>query len=120
MLPPGKRKEDRGMVEIAQVLAKIDGVGGAVLVAEDGVVLAHTLEGDPEKDGAVAAFLGAAATQAGEAMGLGRLKRAVISMANSHIVVLKTKEYFVGLLIQEGASPALVASRAETLLEGTR
>jgi predicted regulator of Ras-like GTPase activity (Roadblock/LC7/MglB family) len=108
------------MVEIAQILAKIDGVGGAVLVAEDGVVLAHTLEGDPEKEGAVTAFLGAAATQAGEAMKLGRLKRATISMANTHIVVLKSKEYFVGLIIQEGASPALIASRAEALLEGAK
>ncbi|MGA2112258.1 MAG: roadblock/LC7 domain-containing protein [Anaerolineales bacterium] len=108
------------MVEIAQILAKIDGVGGAVLVAEDGIVLAHTLEGDPEKEGAVAAFLGAAATQAGEAMNLGRLKRAMISMANNHIVVLKGKEYFVGLIIQEGASPALIASRAEAFLEGAK
>ncbi|MGA2819404.1 MAG: roadblock/LC7 domain-containing protein [Anaerolineales bacterium] len=108
------------MVEIAQILAKIDGVGGAVLVAEDGVVLAHTLEGDAEKEGAVAAFLGAAAAQAGEAMKLGRLKRVTVSMANNHIVVLKSKEYFVGLLLQEGASPALVASRAETLLEGVK
>ena len=108
------------MVEIAQILAKIDGVAGAVLVAEDGVVLAHTLEGDPEKEGAVAAFLGAAAVQAGEAMKLGRQKRATVSMANDHIVVLKSKEYFVGLLLQGGASPALVASRAETLLEGVK
>jgi len=108
------------MVEIAQILAKIDGVGGTVLVAEDGVVLAHTLEGDPEREGAVAAFLGAAATQAGEAMKLGRLKRAMISMASSHLVVLKTRDYFVGLIIQEGASPALIATRAEALLEGAK
>jgi predicted regulator of Ras-like GTPase activity (Roadblock/LC7/MglB family) len=108
------------MVEIAQILAKIDGVGGTVLVAEDGVVLAHTLEGDPEREGAVTAFLGAAAAQAGEAMKLGGLKRATISMTNAHLVVLKTKEYFVGLIIKEGASPALIASRAETLLEGVK
>jgi hypothetical protein len=53
-------------------------------------------------------------------MKLGRLKRVTVSMANNHIVVLKSKEYFVGLLLQEGASPALVASRAETLLEGVK
>jgi predicted regulator of Ras-like GTPase activity (Roadblock/LC7/MglB family) len=105
-----------GMSETMQALARIEGVLGAVRVAEDGVVLEQALEGDPEKEGAVAAFVGAAAIQAGESLSLGAFKRATVSLAAGSLLVLRRADYYLGLLLKEGASPALVASRAEAVL----
>ncbi len=105
-----------GMSETMQALARIEGVLGAVRVAEDGVVLEQALEGDPEKEGAVAAFVGAAAIQAGESLSLGAFKRATVSLAAGSLLVLRRADYYIGLLLKEGASPALVASRAEAVL----
>ena len=105
-----------GMSEAMQALARIEGVLGAVRVAEDGVVLEQALEGDPEKEGAVAAFVGAAAIQAGESLSLGAFKRATVSLAAGSLLVLRRADCFIGLLLKEGASPALVASRAEAVL----
>jgi predicted regulator of Ras-like GTPase activity (Roadblock/LC7/MglB family) len=105
-----------GMSEAMQALARIEGVLGAVRVAEDGVVLEQALEGDPEKEGAVAAFVGAAAIQAGESLSLGAFKRATVSLAAGSLLVLRRSDCYIGLLLKEGASPALVASRAEAVL----
>ena len=105
-----------GMSETMQALARIEGVLGAVRVAEDGVVLEQALEGDPEKEGAVAAFVGAAAIQAGEGLSLGAFKRATVSLAAGSLLVLRRADWYIGLLLKEGASPALVASRAEAVL----
>jgi predicted regulator of Ras-like GTPase activity (Roadblock/LC7/MglB family) len=105
-----------GMSETMQALARIEGVLGAVRVAEDGVVLEQALEGDPEKEGAVAAFVGAAAIQAGESLSLGAFKRATVSLAAGSLLVLRRADCYIGLLLKEGASPALVASRAEAVL----
>jgi predicted regulator of Ras-like GTPase activity (Roadblock/LC7/MglB family) len=99
-------------------LAQIEGVGGAVLVAEDGVVIGHSIEGDPEKEGAVAAFIGAAALQAGASLGLGEFKRAAIGISTGSILVLRHEDTYVALLLKEGASPAMVAGRAEAILAG--
>jgi len=105
-----------GMSETMQALARVEGVLGAVRVAEDGVVLEQALEGDPEKEGAVAAFVGAAAIQAGESLSLGAFKRATVSLAAGSLLVLRRADCYIGLLLKEGASPALVASRAEAVL----
>jgi predicted regulator of Ras-like GTPase activity (Roadblock/LC7/MglB family) len=105
-----------GMSETMQALARIEGVLGVVRVAEDGVVLEQALEGDPEKEGAVAAFVGAAAIQAGESLSLGAFKRATVSLAAGSLLVLRRADCYIGLLLKEGASPALVASRAEAVL----
>jgi predicted regulator of Ras-like GTPase activity (Roadblock/LC7/MglB family) len=105
------------MSAIVDALGRLDGVSGVVVVAEDGVVLGHQMEGDPEKEGAVAAFIGAAAAQVGETMSLGEFKRAQATIGGNNILVFKHREYFAGLALAESASPALVASRAETTLQ---
>ena len=102
--------------EIVHVLARVEGVAGAVVVAEDGVVIAQSIEGDAEKEGAVAAFIGAAAVQAGTSMFLGAFKRAAVGISSGSLLVLKHGDLFVGLLLKEGASPALVAGRADSIL----
>ncbi len=112
---PSARGDGEGVV---QVVAKIEGVVGAVVVAEDGVVVDRSMEGDAEKEGAVAAFIGAAAVQAGASMALGTFRRAAVGISSGSLLVLKHGDLFVGLLLKEGASAALVASRAEAILGG--
>lgn len=116
--PPAVPAVEESMSELAKGLSKIEGVDGAVLVAEDGVVIGHNLQGDPDKEGAVAAFVGAAAVQAGETMSLGRFKRGSVASPSGTILILRHRDYYVGLLLAEGGSPSLVSSRAETYLEG--
>ncbi len=105
------------MSAVVEALGKVEGVGGVVLVAADGVVLAHQIQGDPEKEGAVAAFVGAAAEQVGEAMSLGEFKRAVAVLGGGSILVFKHSGYYTGLMLAENASAAMVAAKAETALQ---
>lgn len=105
------------MSAVVETLGKLEGVGGVVLVAADGVVLAHQIQGDPEKEGAVAAFVGAAAEQVGEAMSLGEFKRAVAALGGGNILVFKHSGYYAGLVLAENASAAMVAAKAETALQ---
>jgi predicted regulator of Ras-like GTPase activity (Roadblock/LC7/MglB family) len=105
------------MSAVVEALGKVEGVGGVVLVAADGVVLAHQIQGDPEKEGAVAAFVGAAAEQVGETMSLGEFKRAVAALGGGNILVFKHSGYYAGLVLAENASPAMVAAKAEAALQ---
>jgi predicted regulator of Ras-like GTPase activity (Roadblock/LC7/MglB family) len=105
------------MSAVVEALAKVEGVGGVVLVAPDGVVLAHQIQGDPEKEGAVAAFVGAAAEQVGEAMSLGEFRRAVAALGGGNILVFKHSGYYAGLVLAENASAAMVATKAEAALQ---
>jgi predicted regulator of Ras-like GTPase activity (Roadblock/LC7/MglB family) len=117
MSAPARSGTEGEMADVVEALGKVDGVSGVVLVAADGVVLAHQLQGDPEKEGAVAAFVGAAAEQVGEAMSLGEFKRAVASVSGGNILVFKHSGYYAGLVLAENASAALVASKAESALQ---
>ena len=116
----GQPQEMGLMDATAQALAKIQGVAGTVLVADDGVVLAQAIAGDAEKEGAVAAFVAAAADQTGEILQWGGFRRAGVTMGAGRMLVLRHLDHFVGLLLDETASPSLVASRAEALLQGLR
>lgn len=100
---------------LASELRRQEGVEGAVVVARDGIVLAHDLEGDAEKEGAVAVFVGNAANQVGEALALGTFERGVVAIGKDRMLVLEQPDYYVGLLLGERASPALVTSQAESI-----
>jgi predicted regulator of Ras-like GTPase activity (Roadblock/LC7/MglB family) len=117
----GSQPQEMSLMDAtAQALAKIQGVAGTVLVADDGVVLAQAIAGDAEKEGAVAAFVAAAADQTGEILQLGGFRRAGVTMGVGSMLVLRHMDHFVGLLLDGSASPSLVASRAEALLQGLR
>lgn len=103
--------------DLTKALAKIEGVTGAVLAAHDGIVLTHELDGDPEKEGAVAVFVGNAASQAGEILGLGPFEWGTVLVGKETTLVLEQPDYYVGLRLGERASPAIVASRAEAVLQ---
>lgn len=113
----GRSGMEGEMSAVVEALEKVEGVGGVVLVAEDGVVLAHHVQGDPEKEGAVAAFVGAAAEQVGEAMSLGVFRRAVAALSGGNILVIKHSGYYAGLMLAENASAAMVASKAQAALQ---
>lgn len=107
--------EDR-LNKLAHDLNEMDTVSGSVIVARDGTVLAEAMEGNAEKEGAVAVFVGNAAGQIGEALALGAFDWGVVTMGRDRVLVLEQPDFFVGLLLTEKASPALVESRVKETL----
>jgi predicted regulator of Ras-like GTPase activity (Roadblock/LC7/MglB family) len=112
----GSGKEEGTMSERLQGLRAIEGVSGVVIAARDGVVLEHALDGDPEKEGAVAVFVGYAAAQVGQSLALGNFEWGTVAIGKETMLVVEQPDYYVGLLLEEKASPALVASKLEGLL----
>lgn len=112
----GEEVRGEAMQELARALEKIEGVVGVVIAARDGIVLAESLEGDPQKEGAVTVFVGNAAGQAGESLALGSFDWGTVAIGKDTMMVLEQAEYYVGLLLGERASPAIVASHAERVL----
>jgi predicted regulator of Ras-like GTPase activity (Roadblock/LC7/MglB family) len=112
----GSGKEEGKMSERLQRLRAIEGVTGVVIAARDGVVLEHALDGDPDKEGAVAVFVGYAAAQVGESLALGNFEWGTVAIGKGTMLVVERPDFYVGLLLEEKASPALVASKLEGLL----
>lgn len=99
-------------------LKEIDGVTGAVIAATDGVVLSVDTPGsDGEGEAAVAVFIGAAASQLGEALQLNMFSHGVALLKNKRLMVLQQPDRFVGLVLAENSSPAIVASAANQVLK---
>jgi predicted regulator of Ras-like GTPase activity (Roadblock/LC7/MglB family) len=105
---PASDEDDMG--RLARELRMLDGVEGSVIISHDGVVFASNLEGNPEKEGAVAVFVGNAAKEVGRAMDLSPFDWGLVTMGNDRMLVLEQPTYFVGLLLGEKASPALVSA----------
>jgi len=103
---------------LATGLRAIEGVQGVVIMARDGVILAAELEGDPEKEGAIAIYVGTAATQIGESLALGPFERGIVQMGSgsTKMLVVEKPDYYVGLLLAERASPTMVATQVATIL----
>lgn len=97
-------------------LSKVPGVAGAVIVATDGVVLAHNLPGDVEKHGATAVLMGAMATQIGHTLSLGTFSSAVVEMSNAKMLVLEQPDCYVGLVLEESATPASIVLQVRRIL----
>jgi CheY-like chemotaxis protein/predicted regulator of Ras-like GTPase activity (Roadblock/LC7/MglB family) len=103
--------------ELVRTLKRIESVAGVVITARDGVVLADALDGgNPEKEGAVAVFVGNAAGQVAESFALGSFNWGTVTMGKDVMLVMEQPDYHVGLLLDERASPALVAAHAESVL----
>ena len=110
----------RGTVDQA-VLARLDaieGVRGAVISASDGVVLAASLpDSQGENEAAVAVFVGTAANQLGQELLLDSFDHGVVSMENKRVLVLQQPDRYVGLLLGENVSAALVTRAANQVFE---
>ncbi len=98
-------------------LKDISGVLGVIETASDGTILGAELpDGDGQKEAALAVFLGAAADQIGEILELGAFERGIETVGTRRMVVMKHGEGYVGLVLTDHASPALVASAASNIL----
>ncbi len=115
-LESGKSSEDDKLRKLVRDLSEMAAVSGAVIVARDGTILAEATEGNAEKEGAVAVFLGTAADQIGEAMALGPFDWGTVALGNDRVQVLGRTNFFVGLHLKEKASPILVASDVKNSL----
>ncbi len=115
----GPRMETSAMYDmttLAHDLKRIAGVEAAVIISRDGIVLASDMEGDAEKEGAVAVFVGNAAGQVGEALDLTPFDWGLVTMGKDRVLVLEGPLFFVGLVLGEKASPALVSAEAASVL----
>jgi predicted regulator of Ras-like GTPase activity (Roadblock/LC7/MglB family) len=104
------------MTRVARALRQVDGVEGSVIISRDGVVFASDVDGNPEKEGAVAVFVGNAADQVGKAMALVPFDWGVVTMGKDRMLVLEQPTFFVGLVLGEKASPALVSAEVSKIL----
>ena len=110
-------KENMGSDVLTQLKA-IDGVNGAVISACDGVVLgANVPDGDGEYEAAVAVFIGSAADQLGQALHLEMFAHGVVSLKSKRILILEQPDRYVGLVLSENASAAIVANAAALVLK---
>jgi predicted regulator of Ras-like GTPase activity (Roadblock/LC7/MglB family) len=105
------------MSRLARQLKTISGVEGSVLISHDGVVFASDIDGNPEKEGAVAVFVGNAAKEVGEGMKLSPFDWGLITMGNERMLVIEQPTFFVGLALGHRASPALVSAEAAKSLK---
>src|SRR5574341_617220 len=114
-----EREAEHPMIpETLGQLKAMEGVDGAVIAASDGVVLAADVpESDGEREAAVAVFVGGAANQIGEALQLDPFEHGVAVLKKNRILVLKRPDRYVGLVLGEHASPAMVANAAGQILK---
>ena len=123
LLLEGMRRIDEGeasmadqMNERAEALRALPGVEGVVLISRDGVVLAESIEGNAEREGAVAVFVGNAADQIGEVLSLTPFDWGVVTMTRDRVLVLGRAQFCAGLLLTEKTSPAMVSSEVAKVL----
>ena len=101
---------------LAQLRA-IDGVAGAVIAASDGIVLGADVPGsDGENEAAVVVFTGSAADQLGQALQLGKFGQGLVALKNKRLLVLQQPDRYIGLVLSENASPTIVATAANEVL----
>jgi predicted regulator of Ras-like GTPase activity (Roadblock/LC7/MglB family) len=91
----------------------VPGVKGAVQVAMDGVLQAHSLQGSPEQAAAITAYLSASARQAGAAMAYHSFDHATLNFeqAGDPVLVFRQGGSFIGLLLDEEIAASHILSR---------
>jgi len=115
-IPPPPREEKMEPDTLAQLKA-IDGITGVVISAPDGVVLGTDIpDSDGENEAAVAVFIGAAAEQIGEILQINNFAHGVVTLKNKRLLVLRQPDRYIGLILGENASPAIVANAAAQVL----
>ena len=91
----------------------VPGVKGAVQVAMDGVLQAHSLPGAPEQAAAITAYLGASARQAGAAMAYHAFDHAILNLGEGDdpVLVFRQGSSFIGLLLDEEIAASHILTR---------
>ena len=99
-------------------LRAIEGVTGVIIAACDGVVLAgDPSDGDGDQKAAVTVFVGSAASQIGQALGLEAFGQAIVTLKNKRVLILPQPDRYIGLWLKDNASPAIVAGAAARVLQ---
>jgi hypothetical protein len=102
-------------------LLDIPGVVGLVEVASDGTLLRAELpDGDGKSEAALAVLMGGAADQLGNLLNLGAFDHGVGNIGSQRMVILKLGEAYVGLVLGEQSSAALVSNAASSRLHPRR
>ncbi len=108
-----------GDARMLEQLKAIAGVSGVVIAACDGVVLAADIAaGTGEKEAAVAVFAGSAAAQIGDALRWDSFSQAIVTIKNRRVLVMAQPDRYVGLWLEDNASPAIVGNAAALVLRG--
>jgi predicted regulator of Ras-like GTPase activity (Roadblock/LC7/MglB family) len=95
----------------------IDGVKGTVIAASDGIVVAHDIDANPEKEGAVIVYVGHAASQVGRILALSTFKWGRVRISEENVLVINRTDFYIGLFLDDRASPALVAAQVQSMLD---
>jgi predicted regulator of Ras-like GTPase activity (Roadblock/LC7/MglB family) len=108
-----------GMVGV-QEYCEVPGVKGAVQVALDGVLQAHSIAGSPEQTAAITAYLGASARQVGATMSYRNFDHAILNFGDSGdpVLVFRQGSSFVGLLLDEEIAASHILSRIRERTRG--
>jgi len=115
---PVSKAEVKMKTDTLSQLKQIDGVNGVVLATSDGIVLGADIPGsDGEGEAAVAVFLGAASSQLADVLQLSTFSHGVVSLKQKRLLVMQKTDYYVGLVLGENVSPAIVASAAAQVLK---
>jgi len=103
----------RSPSEIASALRSIEGILGVVVCGPDGVVMAADVpEGRGEIEGAITAYLAAAAEAVDDFLPLGSFEYAVLTEPQRRLMILRRPPLVIGLVLSLQASPTLVLSEA--------
>jgi len=123
LLLEGMRRIDEGEASVADqmngwadALRALPGVEGVILISRDGMVLAESMEGNAEREGAVAVFVGNAADQIGDILSMPPFDWGVVTMTKDRVLVMGRDQFCAGLLLAGKASPAMVSSKAARVL----
>lgn len=92
---------------------RLPGVQGVVQVAPNGVILGDDIEGDPNRLGAVAAYIASFAGQINRMLNLGVLTYALLAHGEQDepFMVIRRQETLYGLLLDRNTSPTHIISR---------
>ena len=96
-------------------ITKIDGVEGAVIVAKDGVVIASNVK-NAESEGAISVFAGATAEEIATSLNLGDVSQIVIEGTGYRMMIVKYKEYYIGIMMDEHTSPLIIKQEVDAVL----
>jgi predicted regulator of Ras-like GTPase activity (Roadblock/LC7/MglB family) len=121
VVSPAEQKTTQGGTmadDVMTQLRAINGVEGVVLAASDGVLMqADVQDSDAESQAAVTVFVGTAAHQLSEALALGPFAYGVIAQKSKRLLILPQGDRYIGLILAENASPAIVTNAVNAILK---
>jgi predicted regulator of Ras-like GTPase activity (Roadblock/LC7/MglB family) len=109
--------EDSPWDELIKLCMSTEGVEGTIIAAQDGIVIAHDIDANPDKEGAVIVYIGLAASQTEQVLEDCVFQWGRVKISQENILVIGRKDHYIGLFLDDRASPALVASQILEKLE---